>query len=89
MKFFIHYRPVHTKRYNHYTGDLVKITTEDVTLEGWNKRRCNRSQSVYNRLTRMLKSAGMDDEMTYPLDSGRSVRDLVKYMDQWEAKDDH
>jgi len=90
MKFYIYYRPLMTTRYNEYIGDMVHISTEEKNYSpdgsDWKVRRCNRPQQVYTRLVRMLTNGGMGDDMVYPLDDKRSVRDLVNYMNKWESK---
>lgn len=88
MKFFIYYRPLNTIRFKEYMGDLVHISMEEKEYspdgEIWKIKRCNRPESVYTRLIKMLKHGGMESDMTYPLDSKRSVRDLVNHMNTWE-----
>lgn len=88
MKFFIYYKPLHSKIKKEYLGDLIHISTEekDYAPEGnkWGMRRCNRPQSVYTRLVNMLTNNGMGSDMVYPLDGKRSVKDLVNYMDGWQ-----
>ncbi|HDR2377052.1 TPA: hypothetical protein QCH88_004298 [Enterobacter asburiae] len=88
MRFYIYYRPLETIRFGEYMGDLIHISTEekDYCPDGkiWKVKRCNRPESVYTRLIKMLKHGGMEDDMIYPLDGNRSLKDLVKYMNQWE-----
>lgn len=90
MRFFIYYRPLETIRYKEYMGDLIHISLEekDYSPDGkeWKVKRCNRDQNVYNRLIKMLTHSGMSEDMVYPLDGKRSVKDLVKYMANWENK---
>ncbi|AGZ17621.1 hypothetical protein X824_gp202 [Escherichia phage 4MG] len=90
MKFFIYYRPLETIRFKEYMGDLIHLSTEEkeYSPDGkvWKIRRCNRPQSVYTRLVKMLAHGGMESDMVYPLDGKRSVRDLVNYMNKWENK---
>ncbi|QXL90510.1 hypothetical protein [Salmonella phage NINP13076] len=88
MRFYIYYRPLTTIKFKEYMGDIVHISVEEKKYspdgELWKVKRCNRKESVYNRLVKMLKHAGADEEMVYPLDGKRSVKDLVKYMNTWE-----
>lgn len=90
MNFFIYHRPLHSKLKKEYLGDIIHISTEEKNYapdgHEWKIRRCNRPQSVYTRLVKMLTHGGMESDMVYPLDGKRSVRDLVNYMNKWETK---
>lgn len=90
MKFFIYHRPIYSVRSKEFTGDLIHIAEEQKQFSPdghqWKIKCCNRSSYVYTRLVKMLRSAGMGDDMIYPLDGKRSVKDLITYINLWEKR---
>lgn len=71
-------------------GTLLHVSLEEKEFspdgEMWRFRRCNRPENVYNRLIKMLKDGGMEEDMIYPLDSQRTIVDLVNHINRWEKK---
>ena len=90
MKFYIYHRPLLSIRKKEMLGTMIHISLEEKEYspdgEIWKFRRCARSENVYNRLLKMLKHGGMEEDMVFPLDGYRTVKDLVNHMNTWEKK---
>lgn len=90
MKFYIYHRPLLSIRKKEVIGSMIHISLEEKEFspdgEIWRFRRCARPERVYNRLITMLADGGMGEDMIYPLDGKRTIRDLVNHMNAWENK---
>lgn len=87
MKFYIFHRPLYSTQSKEFIGDMLHISLEDKEYapdgHKWKKRTCKRPEEVYTRLVAMLKRGGMSDDMVYPLDGKRTIKDIVNYMNTW------
>lgn len=87
MKFYIYHRPLLSKLRKEFMGTLIHVSQElkdySPDNESWKVYKCNRSESSYKRLVKMLVSDGMLDSDIHPLTGGRTVKNLIEYMDTW------
>ena len=87
MRFYIYHRPLLSIQKKEFIGTLIHVSCKlgeySPDGESWKVYRCNRSESSYKRLNKMLVSNGMIGDDIHPLTCKRTVKDLIEYMNTW------
>jgi len=88
MKFYVYHRPLLSLRRKEFMGTLIHVSLEEKEFspdgEVWVFRRYARTERAYKRLIAMLKAGGMESDEIFPLDGGRTIKDLTAYINTWE-----